>query len=1162
MAFKKLTAGLMASSLILGLAPMAAAEITSATPFETAVKMNKLGIVQGVGNLPTGEVDFNLGGNLTRAELVTTIVRSFGAEQAAKLAAGAPSFADVKASDWFSGYVAVAKNLAEQAGTTIGRDANTFDPNASVSKAEALVFVMKYLGVKVESTGANWYEAWIAKAIELGMVSEEDAAVALANPGTAATRGEAFVILDFGYSAKVLEGGASLYTAYVDSVKPTVEASAPETTGETKVTVSGKVSDNKAVAAVFVNGNAVEVTDGNFSAEVELKVGENSIEVSATDISGNTAAKTLKVTRANAEAASIEAADVEVAAGGEATVSAKLLDANGAAISDAEFTGTSELGTFEGGKFTAGTKAGEGTLILKSGEIVKEVKVKVVAGELAGVKADKESAAVGAKVTLTAVDQYGNAISGATFAQDSADAFLSGNGFVATKAGSYKVTATVGGKSVEYTVAVYSTTVAKYAVKPSVTSLVANNASTFTVEITAQDANGNAVLSSGTTDALTFDSTTIANFEVKAADGSWGPLSTTALVGGKKTLTLRSISTTGGVVASIKLNKTSDSAIKGSADVELVDQVASSIAIVATDTPYIQNNLASDDPSAPAANNGTVEVKVLDQDGKLMKSGAYAVKVEVSGAGAKLVDSTADANPADSKTLYFFGGSANPKTYVRSTYLQSGDITVTASATGLTSGTAKFIAASAFAASKLQVSADVTSAVANLKEAVTFGIRSTDANGVPNSKGGTYNITAAFDVKDAEMADVSVSVNGGAYTSLATLASKKVTIDIGSGVAELKVKTNKKVGDIKVTFSDPAGGSAALASDSKTVTFKADAATQVGMLRTANVQVPVGTPEAELSAQLYDAAGNVVKEAGRVIEFSTTNTGAKLNGAASPVKVTTDADGKATVKVTLPAYVSEVTTIDVVGASGESLAAKTGAASTSLTVVNQTASTMTYVLTKSSLPVSLAQVGDTLHLAVTVKDAGGRTVTGQALTVEVKEGDTLTAVVLNETGTTGVYEGDFVPTTAGRVTLEVKNSSAASAITMPVAVNVRAGAFAAAKIEREDYTDDELATTKNVAKMFRVVPLDSQDNLSPKATAGDVTVTWAVDPASLGSGEYFEIRSSETGASVSNSTGFKMGPGVTGQAFFVLTNAANAKVTFTFTHSGGTNTDVVYFQAN
>ena len=117
MAFKKLTSGLMATSMILGLAAQAHADITTATPFETATKMNKLGIVQGVGTNPDGTPNFNLGGNLTRAELVTTIVRSFGADQAAQLAKGAPSFGDVTADAWYSGYVAVAKNLAAQVGS-------------------------------------------------------------------------------------------------------------------------------------------------------------------------------------------------------------------------------------------------------------------------------------------------------------------------------------------------------------------------------------------------------------------------------------------------------------------------------------------------------------------------------------------------------------------------------------------------------------------------------------------------------------------------------------------------------------------------------------------------------------------------------------------------------------------------------------------------------------------------------------------------------------------------------------------------------------------------------------------------------------------------------------------------------------------------------------
>jgi len=196
------------------------ASITTATPFEVAEKMNKLGIVQGVGTNPDGSIDFNLGRNLTRAELVTTIVRSFGQEQAAQLSKGAPSFADVSAHEWYSGYIAIAKNLAEQAGNPIGKSENSFDPNADLTKAEAIVFIMKYLGIKVESSGANWYEPWIAKAVELGVMSKDLAADALADPNSPATRGEAFVVLDFGFSAKVLENGKSLYTSYVDFVSP------------------------------------------------------------------------------------------------------------------------------------------------------------------------------------------------------------------------------------------------------------------------------------------------------------------------------------------------------------------------------------------------------------------------------------------------------------------------------------------------------------------------------------------------------------------------------------------------------------------------------------------------------------------------------------------------------------------------------------------------------------------------------------------------------------------------------------------------------------------------------------------------------------------------------------------------------------------------------
>ena len=57
-----------------------------------------------------------------------------------------------------------------------------------------------------------------------------------------------------------------------------------EAAGES-VTIAGRAEDASGIASVVVNGQAAALDeDGNFSADILLKVGENAIVVAATDI--------------------------------------------------------------------------------------------------------------------------------------------------------------------------------------------------------------------------------------------------------------------------------------------------------------------------------------------------------------------------------------------------------------------------------------------------------------------------------------------------------------------------------------------------------------------------------------------------------------------------------------------------------------------------------------------------------------------------------------------------------------------------------------------------------------------------------------------------------------------------------------------------------------
>jgi hypothetical protein len=383
-AVKKTAVTLLGLLLFITLATPVHAVITEATAFETASKMYQLGILQGKGTLPSGDIDFDLGSNLTRAEFFTTIVRAFGAEQAARFSKPVASFADVSDDTWYSGYVAVAQSLGEQLGINIGKDADTFDPNAPVTKAEALYFMLLFLGISVDSAPEKKHEAWIQQAVELGIISEQDAEVAFRMPDAPATRGEAFIFLDFGYSAKILEGGQSLYTSFVDSVPPVLTLdSYPDVTTASEVRLTGSIRDNKGVAAFAISDGTlrtlINIEDLKWQTTVSLKPGLNTFTLEAVDIAGNKASKQVEIKYVPANRLVIRNAPSLHAAGYPYQFIAELLDAEGNVIeTDIPVTWSASGGSIDqNGRFISHA-SGTYTITAAWGDLVDTARVEVV----------------------------------------------------------------------------------------------------------------------------------------------------------------------------------------------------------------------------------------------------------------------------------------------------------------------------------------------------------------------------------------------------------------------------------------------------------------------------------------------------------------------------------------------------------------------------------------------------------------------------------------------------------------------------------------------------------------------------------------------------------------------------------------------------------------
>lgn len=193
------------------------AESIKLTQQQAAQRMYDYGLITG-RTTAGGSVDLALNQSITRAELVTILVRAFGYEEAAKKYNGPAVFSDTN-QNWAQGYIAVAANLVkENGGLTLGLPDGTFNPNGKVTTAEAIAFLMKFYGVQPDPN-KKWPDNYINQAIEVGLILASDLTEVSNLLKEPIQRGPAFIILDFGFYNYDLGNGKTVYTPIVDSEK-------------------------------------------------------------------------------------------------------------------------------------------------------------------------------------------------------------------------------------------------------------------------------------------------------------------------------------------------------------------------------------------------------------------------------------------------------------------------------------------------------------------------------------------------------------------------------------------------------------------------------------------------------------------------------------------------------------------------------------------------------------------------------------------------------------------------------------------------------------------------------------------------------------------------------------------------------------------------------
>lgn len=153
------TFALVFGAMAVGFAASPFTDVKSDAPYASAVdRLYALGITQGMGDGTYGP-DLPL----TRAQMVTFVIRMLGLEQVAQAAASEPpAFTDIK-DHWAVGYINVAKDLKITDGVGDGK----FAPDANLTYGQALAFAIRALGY----TNVAWGVPTFAKAVELGLTT-------------------------------------------------------------------------------------------------------------------------------------------------------------------------------------------------------------------------------------------------------------------------------------------------------------------------------------------------------------------------------------------------------------------------------------------------------------------------------------------------------------------------------------------------------------------------------------------------------------------------------------------------------------------------------------------------------------------------------------------------------------------------------------------------------------------------------------------------------------------------------------------------------------------------------------------------------------------------------------------------------------------------------
>jgi len=615
--------------------------------------------------------------------------------------------------------------------------------------------------------------------------------------------------------------------------------------------------------------------------------------------------------------------------------------------------------------------------------------------------------AVGQKVTLSATDSSGAPVS-ASYTISSPNAVLSGNAFIASASGAYVIAGTAAnGAMGTATVTVYGTPAALKIVPPQ--GVVANGETGATVKVDVVDAAGNVVADN--TSAITLASgSPYVSVETKTENA----------IAGVATFSLTAGNVPG---AEVTLTATDGSLKQGIASVATLAQVPASLQLSAAE-PSVENN--------DGRGTDVFSAVVLDQTGNPMLSGVYPITFGVSGPGTLQGGTTFSAAYVGNST----GQSAQAT--IIATQAGTGAITVTATSGKLSASasttalTVQYPTALEVASSVTSVSADTAAQDGTSRPIATLQITSIDSSGHPSAWSGQVAVSEYLNGLPSSNLGVVQSVTFDNQTSMSVNVYGNPSARANQAGAYTFAVSTTGAADLRgarASFSITPGVPAA-------VLFTAP---------TSPVYVSLKEPSVTVTAQIEDAEGNAVTEAGFPLQFATAGQDAS-RATLSASDVPTNAEGQASTTLTAEPYIGDSYTVTVTGLTGSGIQNT----ATSQAITMQQTATASLVASLTVGGSIFAQAGQPATLQITTKDSYGNPTTGDFFSL------TPTAGILVGVGDTGVtvegatYSGTaqqlesmgFLITGSGQQSVTVTDTATAQKLTATADVEVQPGPLA------------------------------------------------------------------------------------------------------------------------